>query len=216
MTFETATNRVVDFGDGETYKGNAKEVSHQYAGAGKYKVMIYNWVDSQIKVTQTGLFKICSPVYVNCLMGSTLYVAVKSTDITNVGISTINANSSIDQSGVGVLYLGSKNDVVNFNTGLAEWVNIEEMKDTLTELYIYAKNLYFDWKPIAFSNAFWFDVYPNELTAKTAIEYFATKATVASGDKFGVSIVNAPGAQAIYDWAQQYADKFEGIEIKTE
>lgn len=57
-------------------------------------------------------------------------------------------------------------------------------------------------------------VFPDEITAKTTITYFATKATYSVDvDKPSLIIYNAPGAQSIYDWAQQYADKFDSIKI---
>lgn len=57
------------------------------------------------------------------------------------------------------------------------------------------------------------EVYPDDLTCHTAIEYFATKATYSDGSKPILQILNGPNAQNVYNWAQQYADKFDSIEI---
>lgn len=215
LTFETNTNRTIEWGDGEVYRGIDKAVNHQYAKKGNYRVQIYNWIDGQIKVQQTSELKISSPIYTTVVFDvNEMYVGYKSPNESYGSPSIeINTNNAKDQSEVSYLQFGFLNDIVNFNTGLAEWINLEEMKDTLGQVSIFAKNLYWDWKPLEFANTFEIAVYPDEITAKTAIEYFATKATTASGDKFSILIADAPGAQSIYNWAQQYADKFGSIEI---
>ena len=97
------------------------------------------------------------------------------------------------------------------NTGLSEWINLEEMKDSVGEFHLYCKNLHFDGKNLTFGLGLDLYIYPDEVTAKTTIEYFATKAT----GTFSAHIIDAPGAQSIYDWAQQYADKFYIIDIES-
>lgn len=217
LTFETDTNRVIEWGDGETFRGVDKAVNHQYAKKGNYRVKIYNWIDGQIKVQQTGFAHYLSPVHISILDGAKALFATKSDNEVN-DIVYLNTNSAIDFTGVESLMFGYKSaetdDVPNMNSGLAEWVNLDEVADTLTELFLHCKNLYFDWKPLTFGDSFEIYLYPDEITTKTTLEYFANKAKVADGSKFYVTFQNAPGCETMFNYANEhYAGKFEDIYI---
>lgn len=77
LTFETDTNRVIEWGDGETYRGVDKAVNHQYAKKGIYRVKIYNWIDGQIKVQKTSTAYFKSPVYICAKDEFSTEIAVK-------------------------------------------------------------------------------------------------------------------------------------------
>lgn len=130
----------------------------------------------------------------------------------------INTNSAFEYYN-SVFTFGAPNDIVNINTGLADWLNLEGMSHPFyskkhSELNLYCKNLYFDWKELDFSQllGLTITIYPDPVTFKTAVTYFATKATFASGVLPSVKILNASGQEEMYEWAQQYADKFDSIE----
>lgn len=217
LTFETDTNRIIEWGDGETYRGVDKAVNHQYAKKGIYRVKIYNWIDGQIKVEQTGFAHYLSPVYISILDGDKALFATKSDNEVN-DIVYLNINSAIDFTGADSLMFGYKSsetdDVPNMNSGLAEWVNLDEVADTLTELFLHCKNLYFDWKPITFGDSFEIYLYPDEITTKTTLDYFANKAKVADGSKFGIVFQDAPGCETMLKYAREnYSDKFSYISI---
>ena len=213
ITFETSTNRIIEWGDGETYRGTDITVNHQYNTAEKFRVKIYNWIDGQIKIQQTGeILNYFYPIY------ATTYSINDTFIISNCALEGgsyeeiyFNTNSAINQTGVSKVVFGTPDNIINMNTGLSEWINLEEMKDSVGEFYLYCKNLHFDGKNLTFGLGLDLYIYPDEVTAKTTIEYFATKAT----GTFSAHIIDAPGAQSIYNWAQQYADKFYRIDIET-
>lgn len=79
----------------------------------------------------------------------------------------------------------------------------------LTMVEIVAKNLYFDWKDLSFTHQLTIDVYPNDITAKTAIDYFARQ-TYTAGKPI-LKILKGSGQEAIYQYALTKSDKFSSI-----
>lgn len=213
LTFSSNSNKVIDWGDGNIDKGTGDVYEHNYGYAGIHRVTIYGALDGAISVERNGSATLRSPIFTTVVSGSTADYAVKYLH-TDAGSFTINTDSSYDVTGRSVLAFGdTKNGPVNVNTGLADWTNLEELAPSLTSVTLNCKNLHFDWKELEFANQVKLEVYPDDLTCHTAIEYFATKATYSDGSKPILQILNGPNVQNVYNWAQQYADKFDSIEI---
>lgn len=201
----------IDWGNGVKNYYHLKatySVSHTYETAGTYKIKL--WTNNEgVEVQGNTIQSIKVPYHCNILTSTTAYYGVTKVD-EQIARAKLNVNSgATPYEGTEAIAFGDVDNAVNFNTGIADFCDLGDFVSTLTLIEIVAKNLYWDWKDLSFVNQLTIDVYPDDITAKTAIDYFA-KQTYTAGKPI-LKILKGSGQEAIYQYAQTKKDKFSSI-----
>lgn len=204
----------IDWGDGTIDEKAETTISHTYEEEGDYVVKVYHNGALCFHSVANYVYTIQSPIYISLFAEGAFYPVCRFAENLGSNVAYFNTNNSFDQSETASLLFGSDNwqekGLVNINTGLAEWINLEEMKDSLGAVYLYCRNLYWDWKPLEFAQQITLYIAPDPITFKTCVEYFATKATY-TGDKPDIYILKGSQQDELYEWALQYEEKFNSI-----
>lgn len=201
----------IDWGNGVKNYYHLKatySVSHTYETAGTYKIKL--WTKNEgVEVQGNTIKSIKVPFHTNILTTTTAYYGVTKVE-EDIARATLNVNSGASPyEDTECVAFGDVDNAVKFNTGIADFCDLGDFVNSLTLIEIVAKNLYFDWKDLSFVNQLTIDVYPDEITAKTAIDYFA-KQTYSAGKPI-LKILKGSGQESIYEYALTKADKFSSI-----
>lgn len=226
-TYEDTTYRI-DWGDGKIQSGVIKvgeSISKTYLATGGTSGdnTIRIWSNNQAVELSTngGHFKaIKSPFHINMFVGSNSLntpsayfgvTIVEETDDYPIWKVMLNINSGASPyDGTTAIAFGDIDKIpVHFNTGIADFTNLSKYTDSLELIEIVAKDLYFDWGDLSFTHQLTIDVYPDDLTAKTTIDYFARQTYTAGLPN--LMIYKGNGQEEIYQYALTKTDKFASI-----
>lgn len=211
---------VVDWGDGTEERGHLevnKTLSHQYESLYPRTIKIYTQNEGFRVSVQTPKMTITSPVFTNYTVNAKGgYFATKTVTLTNnMSPVTINANSGMVITTPKTLQFGSERNIVNINSGIADFTNLSSYADTLTDVNLYCKNLYFDWADLTFKNQVSIYCYPDELTIKTTAGYFARQDWTTAKKKPIFTVLKGGAQDKWYNYlVENYSDKFASITKK--
>lgn len=208
---------VVDWGDGTEERGHLEvnqTLSHQYESLYPRTIKIYTQNEGFRVSVQTPKMTITSPVFTNYTVNAKGgYFATKTVTLTNnMSPVTINANSGMVITTPKTLQFGSEGNIVNINSGIADFTNLSSYADTLTDVNLYCRNLYFDWADLTFKNQVHISCYPDELTIKTSASYFARQDWTTAKKKPIFTVLKGGAQDKWYNYlVENYSDKFASI-----
>lgn len=207
---------VIDWGDGTEESGHLEvnqTLSHQYKNLYKKTIKIYTQNEGFIVSVSTPRFTIISPVFTNYTANvNGGYFATKTVMLKNVQTVTINANSGTVITTPNTLQFGSEGNAVNINSGIADFTNLSSYADTLTDVNLYCRNLYFDWSDLTFKKQVTIKCYPDELTIKTTADYFARQDWTTATKKPIFTVLKGGAQDKWYNYlVENYSDKFASI-----
>jgi len=202
----------IDWGNGEKNYYQLKatySVSHTFEKGGTYTLKL--WTDNEgVEVQGNTINSIKVPFHTNIFTSSTAYFGVTKV-VEDIARATLNVNSgATPYEGTASIAFGDIDKIpVHFNTGIADFTNLSKYTDSLELIEIVAKDLYFDWGDLSFTHQLTIDVYPDDLTAKTTIDYFARQTYTAGLPN--LMIYKGNGQEEIYQYALTKTDKFASI-----
>lgn len=210
------TDAVIDFGDGTVRKYSQNkdyEFDYSYTEVKPHTVKI--WSDNggiQIYTSDNGyITSVESSIYRNYFTQidgvGYAYFGVKKINNPAWWLNTDVNNTETHFDNTTTLQFGD--GFTNFNTGIADWCNLNDYAATVTTFNLYCRNLYFDWSNIQFTKPLSINIQPDELTVKTASDYFARQTYTT---KPVLTILKGIGQETWYQYCvDNYSDKFSSI-----
>lgn len=215
VTFKSTyedSNLYIDWGTGTFDHYNLKatySTSHTYTEGGTYQLRLKTMNEAiEVTVTSGNILSITAPFFTNILTSATSYFAVNKVE-GPIARATINVNSSVSPyDGVEELQFGVDGKNINIQSGIADWCALDKYIG-VTTITLNCSNLYFDWADLSFTNPLSINVFPNEMTIKTAADYFSRQTYTT---KPTLTILKGIGQDKWYQYCvDNYSDKFASI-----
>ena len=209
------TDCVIDYGDGtvSTFSED-KDYAFDYTYGEEGEHIIKIWSDDggiEVYNSDWGYITESSAVHRNYYMQvdgvGYAYFGVKKVDRNGWWV-TVDANNKIaPYDNTTTLQFGD--GFTNFNKGIADLCNLNDYAATVTTFNLYCRNLYFDLPNIQFTKPLSINIQPDEITVKTASDYFARQTYTV---KPVLTILKGIGQETWYQYCvDNYSDKFSSI-----